>query len=86
MSEVSDYWKPRVLELENSLSVTAAENAKLRLQLVRARELLKPFAMLAVIEAKDKDGLESVYPMVAAGRLHDARRFLAETDEQGSSK
>lgn len=55
--------------------------AKLRERLAGARKALTPFALIADIDAKGKDGLESVYVMVAAGRLHDARRFLSLTDD-----
>lgn len=50
-------------------------------QLAEAKRLLQPFAFLAGLDAKDKDGLDSVHLTIAAGRLHDARRFVEGADD-----
>lgn len=79
-----------------ALAETAADEiASLRAQLTewqddyaalkaRAKEVVAPFAMLADLDAKNMHGLESVYPMVAAGRLHDAKQFLSALTAEAS--
>jgi len=78
-----------------TIEVLADEIASLRAQLTewqddyaalkaRAKEVVAPFAMLADLDAKNMHGLESVYPMVAAGRLHDAKQFLSALTAEAS--
>lgn len=61
--EACAYWESRALAAEARLA--------------KAVEVIKPFAMLCVMDVKESDAdLTSVHPMVAAGRLRDARDFL----------
>lgn len=46
-------------------------------RLAEAMEIIKPFALICDLDVKaDQGDLDSVYPMVAVGRLRAARAFL----------
>lgn len=67
-----------VLSRMNALHVAGATDYdSVKAKLAAALEVIKPFALICDLDVKtDQSDFDSVYPMVAVGRLRAARAFL----------